>query len=187
MGHPHPRPPGRPLLRPFRRRRGLPHPRLENRGHLHLSRLLHPPLNRGPVFTITLRHRLKSTLLCSALCAAALSARAAPRPNIVFTSDNGGVAVKSGKQQEDPITSNLPLSGGKGSLLEGGVRVPLIVAYPPLVKPGSATDAPVQSIDFYPTFLDLVGALSGKLERFLIETDAVIPPVNPDAADRPKN
>src|SRR5205085_3961118 len=68
---------------------------------------------------------------------------------VVFASDNGG---------RIPTTSNLPLRVGKGSCYEGGTRVPLIVYWPGVTKPGSESDTPVMSIDFYPTLLEIVGA-----------------------------
>ncbi len=72
----------------------------------------------------------------------------AERTVIIFTSDNGGLI---------PKTSNAPLRVGKGSAYEGGVRVPLIVRWPGAAKPGSQSDAPVMSIDFYPTLLEMAG------------------------------
>ena len=63
---------------------------------------------------------------------------------LVFTSDNGGT------QQYTP-----PLRGGKGELYDGGIRVPLVVSWPGLKKPGSACKTPVSSIDLYPTLLEL--------------------------------
>ena len=50
-----------------------------------------------------------------------------------------------------------PLKGEKGSLHEGGVRVPLIIKYPPLVKASTECDEPTISYDFFPTFVDLAG------------------------------
>ena len=67
---------------------------------------------------------------------------------VIFTSDNGGLL---------PITGNLGLRAGKGSAYEGGVRVPLIARWPGVIKPGVTSDAPVMSIDFYPTLLELAG------------------------------
>ena len=58
------------------------------------------------------------------------------------------------------LRAQAPLRGEKGSLYEGGVRVPLIVKFPPLSKQGSVCDEPTISYDFYPTFVDLAqGAL----------------------------
>ena len=65
---------------------------------------------------------------------------------VIFTSDNGGTQ-----------TYTPPLRGGKGELYEGGLRVPLVVAGPGIQQPGSHCDAPVASIDLYPTLLDLAG------------------------------
>jgi arylsulfatase A len=73
---------------------------------------------------------------------------------IVFMSDNGGVISRP------HITSNEPLRGEKGSFYEGGVRVPLIVHWPGVTKPGSSCDTPVISIDFFPTLAEIAG---GKL------------------------
>ena len=68
----------------------------------------------------------------------------------IFASDNGGSPL---------ATSNFPLSGFKGRLYEGGVRVPLIVSYTgdPALVPGSERESLVVSHDLYPTLLDLAG------------------------------
>jgi arylsulfatase A-like enzyme len=71
------------------------------------------------------------------------------RTAIVFTSDNGGV---------NSITDLQPLRAGKGSAYEGGVRVPLIVSWPGVTKPGSTSDVPVITPDIPATILDLTGA-----------------------------
>jgi len=56
-----------------------------------------------------------------------------------------------------PPTNNAPLRNGKGTLFEGGTRVPLMVSWPGVVPPNTRTDALVASIDLYPTVLDLLG------------------------------
>jgi len=66
---------------------------------------------------------------------------------VVFFSDNGGLE-KSAKQT--------PLRSGKANLYEGGIRVPLIVRWPGVVKVGSTCDEPVISVDFFPTILDIL-------------------------------
>ena len=80
---------------------------------------------------------------------------------IVFTSDNGGLYRRYDYRPEadDNVASMGPLKGEKGSLHEGGVRVPLIVKYPPLVKPGQTCAEPTISYDFYPTFVELAGGI----------------------------
>jgi len=67
---------------------------------------------------------------------------------VIFTSDNGGLAS---------ITTNLSLRGGKGTAYEGGVRVPLIIKWPGVTKPGSVCHEPVIGVDFYPTLLAMAG------------------------------
>jgi len=74
---------------------------------------------------------------------------------IVFTSDNGGLS-NTGTAQRELATSNLPLRAGKGWLYEGGIRVPLIVYWPGVTKPGKS-DALVNGMDYFPTFLEMAG------------------------------
>jgi arylsulfatase A len=73
----------------------------------------------------------------------------------IFTSDNGGLAVEEGP--ETPATDNAPLRGGKGYLYEGGLRVPLIVAWPKRIKAGGVNHTPVYSADLFATMLDVAG------------------------------
>ena len=79
----------------------------------------------------------------------------AERTIVVFTSDNGGLSGRDGRQNGP--TSNAPLRAGKGTPYEGGVRVPLIVRYPAAVKPGTTSPAPVISQDLFPTLRELAG------------------------------
>lgn len=78
---------------------------------------------------------------------------------VLFTSDNGGLYRRYDYRAaaDDNVATQAPLKGEKGSLHEGGVRVPLIVKYPPLVKPGTVSSEPTISYDFYPTFVDIAG------------------------------
>ncbi|MCK4292712.1 MAG: sulfatase [Planctomycetes bacterium] len=71
---------------------------------------------------------------------------------VILMSDNGGLSTSEGHP-----TSNLPLRAGKGWLYEGGIREPMIIRWPGVVKPGSMCSEPVTSTDFYPTMLDLAG------------------------------
>lgn len=77
------------------------------------------------------------------------------RTVVIFTSDNGGAVHE---YDHAPITSNAPLRSGKGSLYEGGVRVPLIVRWPGLTRPASISDEPVALGDLFPTVRTLVQA-----------------------------
>lgn len=78
----------------------------------------------------------------------------ADRTLLVFTSDNGGFI---GQNQGQTVTDNSPLRSGKGSLYEGGVRVPLIVRGPQ-VKAGAICREPVISCDLYKTMAMAAGA-----------------------------
>lgn len=73
---------------------------------------------------------------------------------IVFFSDNGGVDFH--EIDGAPVTSNLPLRSGKGSIYEGGTREPCVVVWPGTVTPGSTSEAIVSSVDWYPTLLDIL-------------------------------
>ncbi len=78
---------------------------------------------------------------------------------VLFSSDNGGVGgyVREGIRKGGDITDNVPLRSGKGSLYEGGIRVPLIAGWPGRIAPGTISDRPVNSVDLYPTLLELAG------------------------------
>jgi arylsulfatase A-like enzyme len=94
----------------------------------------------------------------------------------IFASDNGGVggygrpdglirepgAAKGKPTAADEdgggITDNAPLRSGKGSLYEGGVRVPFIVRWPGKVAAGATFGAPTAHVDLFPTLLEIAGA-----------------------------
>lgn len=76
---------------------------------------------------------------------------------VIFMSDNGGYTA-SNHWREGPLhTQNAPLRGGKGSLLEGGIREPMIVYWPSVTKPATTICDPIIIEDFYPTILDMAG------------------------------
>lgn len=90
---------------------------------------------------------------------------------IIFSSDNGGprnAVVASGAHSKEERSesgvkegslpaSNGDLRGGKGSLFEGGVRVPTIFNWPAKLKP-SVVNEPLHMVDIMPTALALAGA-----------------------------
>ena len=63
---------------------------------------------------------------------------------VIFTSDNGSYNG-----------DNRPLRGSKGHLYEGGIRVPWIIRWPGVVKPGTVCSEPVISMDVYPTLREI--------------------------------
>jgi arylsulfatase A-like enzyme len=96
----------------------------------------------------------------------------------LFASDNGG-NVRSMTKDKDrnagdesdaeatasyrkwaefkPPTSNEPLRDGKGTLYEGGTRIPLMIRWPGKIAAGTTRDEVVGCVDYYPTLLDLTG------------------------------
>jgi arylsulfatase A-like enzyme len=84
------------------------------------------------------------------------------RTVVVFASDNGGYIGNFGKV---PVTSNFPLRSGKGSLYEGGIRIPLIIRSPGARSPHGVCKEPVYVADLFPTLLEIAG----------LQTDPKIP------------
>ena len=72
---------------------------------------------------------------------------------IIFMSDNGGRIDIPG---EEPTELNAPLRSGKGSMYEGGIRVPFMICGPGIEK-GVSSDVPVSGVDLLPTMADLAG------------------------------
>lgn len=75
---------------------------------------------------------------------------------VIYTTDNGGGG--GGGRQGRRRRQRLRLRGGKGSLYEGGIRVPFLVRGP-TVPAGKACDAPISLLDLLPTFAAWAGAL----------------------------
>ncbi|HBO43388.1 MAG TPA: sulfatase, partial [Planctomycetaceae bacterium] len=71
------------------------------------------------------------------------------RTIVIFVSDNGPLK---------PYSRPSPLRESKGTIYEGGIRVPMIVRWPGVVRPGSVCGVPVSSVDFFPTILEIAGA-----------------------------
>ncbi|MCC9658570.1 sulfatase [Rhodopirellula halodulae] len=83
---------------------------------------------------------------------------------VVFTSDNGGLYKRYDYREsaDDLVSSQNPLRGEKGSLHEGGIRVPLILRHPGKINAGTVSEEPTITHDFYPTFVELA---EGELPR----------------------
>jgi len=67
---------------------------------------------------------------------------------VIFTSDNGG----------ERFSDTWPLRGGKGELLEGGIRVPALVRWPGRIAPASRSPQVMATIDWLPTLAAAAGA-----------------------------
>ncbi|KAA5545309.1 sulfatase [Roseiconus nitratireducens] len=78
---------------------------------------------------------------------------------VVFTSDNGGLYRRYdfNPEADRSVSVQKPLRGEKGTLFEGGIRVPLIIRYPGVAAQGKVCDEPTITHDFYPTFVELAG------------------------------
>lgn len=74
---------------------------------------------------------------------------------IVFTSDNGPEG-QGNKGRMRGSTGGL--RGRKRSLYQGGIRVPMLIAWPGHVPPGKTDDTPVIGTDLFPTFLEVAGS-----------------------------
>ena len=108
---------------------------------------------------------------------------------LIFTSDNGGMEGHPG----EIYTDNYPLDRGKISLMEGGTRVPLIIAGPDIPK-GIQSDVMVSGLDFYPTILSWANVATDKQIRFdgtdissLLRNDPTDPSLVIDGTGKPRN
>ncbi len=79
---------------------------------------------------------------------------------VLVTSDNGGVVNEMGYVPggwPEIVTHNWPLRSEKGTLYEGGVRIPLIMRLPGRIAPDSVTGERAACYDYWPTFCDFAG------------------------------
>ena len=72
---------------------------------------------------------------------------------VIFASDNGAIDAYAGTDAKF-FGSLGNLRGMKGSLYEGGIRVPLIVRWPGHIKAGGTSDLPVAFWDLLPTLCE---------------------------------
>lgn len=76
---------------------------------------------------------------------------------VIFASDNGGyIGNDKASGRDMPVTNNAPLRSGKGSLYEGGIRVPLMIRWPGVTQSGTC-DEPVILTDMFNTLLHAAG------------------------------
>jgi arylsulfatase A len=138
----------------------VPHTPIEGKARLveHYQRKLTPGLHhRNPGYAAMVQTLDENV---GRVLAKLKQRRLADHTLVIFASDNGGyVNTNRGLQ----VTDNFPLRSGKGSLYEGGIRVPLIVRMPGVTPQGATCDEPVICTDFFPTILELCG-LSGSVQ-----------------------
>lgn len=76
---------------------------------------------------------------------------------VVFTADNGPEHYAYTRSKKYGHWSSAPLRGLKRDVLEGGHRVPFIVRWPGVIKPGTTSDALVSQIDIFATLASALG------------------------------
>lgn len=117
----------------------------------------------------------------------------AERTLVLFMSDNGGLSAHA--RGTTPMgtglnTHNLPLRSGKGSAYEGGVRVPMVVAWAkpnasqPLqrrlpIASGARRSAPVTSHDFFPSILE--AARAQQPDDYRLDGQSFVPLLRPSS------
>ncbi len=100
---------------------------------------------------------------------------------VLFTSDNGGLSVREvpAFAKHTPPTDNGMLREGKGYVYEGGIREPLIVRWPKVIKKTQINSTPVIGQDFYNTFMDMV-----KIEEKTSDGVSLLPIFKGDSISR---
>lgn len=76
---------------------------------------------------------------------------------VIFSADNGAERYAYDRVRNFGHRSSGPLRGLKRDLYEGGHRVPFIVRWPGVVKPGTVSDALISQVDLMATFAAVVG------------------------------
>ncbi|WP_443937559.1 sulfatase [Pedobacter sp. MW01-1-1] len=102
---------------------------------------------------------------------------------VIFMSDNGGLSVTP--RGGTAWTHNLPLKGGKGSVYEGGIREPMLIQWPGVVKPGSIAEQYVLIDDFMPTIMAIAGIKKPKLVQKL-DGESFLPILKNPALKKPE-
>jgi arylsulfatase len=85
---------------------------------------------------------------------------------VVFTTDNGAEAISF------PDGGVTPFKGQKGESYEGGYRVPCVIRWPKVIKPGTLFTEIFASLDWLPTFVEIAGGPKGNDLKKQIERGA---------------
>jgi arylsulfatase len=74
---------------------------------------------------------------------------------VVFTTDNGAETITF------PDGGTTPFKGGKLTTWEGGMRAPMVIRWPGVIKPGTVRNDMFASLDWVPTLVDIAGGPKG--------------------------
>ena len=74
---------------------------------------------------------------------------------VVFTTDNGAETITF------PDGGVTPFKGGKLSTWEGGMRAPMVIRWPGVIKPGTVKNEMFASLDWVPTLVEIAGGPKG--------------------------
>jgi len=80
---------------------------------------------------------------------------------VVFLSDNGGPSAPGISNG----SCNAPFRGSKTTVLEGGIRVPMIFKWPATLPSGKTSEGMVSSLDIFPTFVVAAGGKIGESDK----------------------
>lgn len=85
---------------------------------------------------------------------------------VIWCSDNGGISRVKGPSsyigearayaKDKAVTINTPLRGQKGTIYEGGIRIPMIMTLPGFIPKSSSTNKIISTIDIFPTITDIL-------------------------------
>ena len=101
---------------------------------------------------------------------------------IIFTSDNGPTFDRLGGSDSDFFESSVPMRGRKGRLLEGGIRVPLVIQWQGKIEPSTECNLPSAFQDIFPSLCEVSGTsapgfIDGTtLMDAILNTGAELPP-----------
>ncbi len=98
---------------------------------------------------------------------------------IFITGDNGGLINNPGNPKR--ITTNKPLRNGKGSIYDGGVRVPGIIKWPGVTRAGTVSEEPIISMDYYPTILEIAGVTGDAKHNRNVDGKSLVPLLRGDS------
>jgi arylsulfatase A-like enzyme len=82
---------------------------------------------------------------------------------VVFTTDNGAETITF------PDGGTTPFKGGKLTTWEGGMRAPMVIRWPGVIRPGTVKNDIFASLDWLPTFVEIAGGAKGNALKSQIE------------------